>query len=237
MSFTWKHGAIMVGCLALGTAGAAILAKGPGPGDVRIATVTSDDAFGMMEPPPATNVPANTAPIVPAAPTNGAPPTETQVTEEPSGQSVQPIATYVCKNRNGTVRSPIQCDGRKTTHAWLTVTLKRKLLTSATVTLSAFDVNFVSGDAPARATDRYVRIESAIDVRSAAAATVRIAYTPNELTAWNVAAKKLAIAAYDSTTSRWVVLPGVVNQRGAFVQASFATKRLPDQLFALVTKP
>lgn len=238
MSLTWKHGAIVVGCLAIGTAGAAILAKGPSAGDVRIATVASDDAFGTMESPPApaANVPANAPPTVNAAPTNSTPSTETPVVEESSEQAVQPIATYVCKNRNGNVRLPIQCDGRKATHAWLTVALKRKLPASATVTLNEFDVNVVSGDAPAHATSRYVRIESDIDARMTTGAAIRITYTPNELRAWNVAAKKLAIAAYDSATSRWVVLPGIVNQRSAFVQASFATKRLTDQLFALVTK-
>lgn len=238
---SWKHGPIIAGVVAVGLAGAVILAKGNAPRSqtYQAAVDASDDLFGEAptNAAPVNIAPANTAPAnVAPAPTNGAPSAETPSAEEPSEPSVEPIGTFACRNRNGDARKPIQCDGRKTVHAWLTVSLKKKLPAPATVTLDEYDESLVGTDAP-RATGRYVRIESDIDVRAAKGAVLRITYTPAELKTWNVAAKKLAIAAYDEPTNRWLVLPSIVNQRARFVQASFATKRLPDQLFALVTKP
>lgn len=241
---SWKHGPIIAGVIAVGLAGAVILAKGmpSRSGDYQATVDASDDLFGeapMASPTNAapTNAPVNAAPANMApAPTNGAPPTETPPAEEPLEPAVDPIATFTCKNRNGDARKPIQCDGRKTAHAWLTVSLKKKLPAPATVTLDEYDASLVGTDA-ARATGRYVQVESDIDVRAAKGTVIRITFTPAELRTWEVAAKKLAIAAYDTTAERWIVLPSTVNQRARFVQASFATKRLPDQLFALVTKP
>ncbi|MDP3771589.1 MAG: hypothetical protein Q8R16_04765, partial [bacterium] len=69
MSFTWKHGAIIAGCLVVGVTGAAILAQGPPAGGVRIATVASDDPFEV--PPAMTNTAPVNAPPVNAAPTVG----------------------------------------------------------------------------------------------------------------------------------------------------------------------
>lgn len=241
---SWKHGPIIAGVVAVGLAGAVILAKGnaPRPQAYQAAVDASDDLFGeapMASPTNAApaNVPVNAAPANTApAPTNSSPPAEASLVEEPSEPNAESIATFVCKNRNGDARKPIQCDGRKTVHAWLTVSLKKRLPAPATVTLDEYDVSLAGTGAP-RATGRHVLMESDIDIRAAKGAIMRITYTPAELKAWNVAAKKLAIAAYDVPTSRWIVLPSAVNQRTRFVQASFATKRLPNQLFALVSKP
>ncbi|MDO8621742.1 MAG: hypothetical protein Q7R80_00740 [bacterium] len=229
MSFTWKHGAIIAGFLVVGVAGAAILAQEPPAGGVRIATVASDDPF---EAPPAMT---NTAPVN-ASPVNAAPTVGSPV-EEPSEAAMEPIAIFACKNRSGDARRPIQCDGRRQVHAWLTVALKKKLSAPATITLGEYEEALLANTEAPRATGRYIHVGSDIDIRAAKGATIRITYTASELRAWSIAAKKLAIAAYDVPTGRWIILPSVVNQRNKFVQAGFATKRLPNQLFALVTKP
>jgi hypothetical protein len=227
---SWRHGPIIAGLAAVGLAGAVILAQGstPEPVTYQAAVDASDDPYA--------------APSAPASATGGsasggnvAPAPTSTTAEEPSELMVEPIATFTCRNRTGDARRPIQCDGRKKAHAWLTVPLKKKLPTPAAITLDEYSASLV--DTAPRATGRYVRIESDLDVRAAKGATMRISYTPAELKTWNATAKKLAIAAYDTPFERWIVLPSTVNQRARYVQASFATKRLPDQLFALVTRP
>ncbi len=240
---SWKHGPIIAGVVAIGLAGAVILAQGrpSRPNDYRAAVDASDDPYGTSVPPPTNAAPVNAAPTntAPTPTTNTAPapsPMTKPSVEEPAETVVEPIATFACQNRNGDARRPIPCDGRKTVHAWLTVALKKKLSAPATITIDEYGASPVDTEAP-RATGRYVRVRSDINASAAKGATMRITYTAAELRTWNIAAKKLAIAAYDVPTGRWIVLPSVVNQRNKFVQAGFATKRLPDQLFALVTKP
>ncbi|MBI4434300.1 hypothetical protein HY635_00565 [Candidatus Uhrbacteria bacterium] len=230
---SWKRAPIIAGVVAVGLAGAVILASNSPsrPSDYRAAVDASDDPYGMW------SAPTNAAPT-PATNTAPAPSTMPEpLIEEPSEAAMEPIATFACKNRNGDARRPIQCDGRKAVHAWLTVALKKKLSAPVKISLGEYEEALLASTEPPRATGRYVHVGSDIDVRATKGATMRITYTTKELKTWNVAAKKLAIAAYDVPTGRWIVLPSVVNQRSTFVQAGFATKRLPDQLFALVTKP
>lgn len=83
MSLSWRHGPIIAGIIAVGLAGAVILAKGnsPRPQTYQAAVDASDDLFGEAPMSLSTNVapvnaaPTNTAPVNAAPmPTDGAPP-------------------------------------------------------------------------------------------------------------------------------------------------------------------